>query len=69
MLRKLLAILLVLAVSGWAFTGCKDKEEEKPKTIAQYRQEAEETITEENAEEELEKEIKAIEAEIETETE
>ena len=62
MLRKILAILLVFVVSGWAFTGCKDKDEE-PKTMKEYRQEAEKTITKENAEKELEKEIKAIEAE------
>ena len=64
MLRKLLAILLVFVVAGWAFTGCKDKDEE-PKTMKEYRQEAAETINKENVEEELEKEIKAIEAEAE----
>lgn len=62
MLRKIFAILLVFVVVGWAFTGCKDKEEE-PKTMDAYRQEAKQSITDANAEEELEKEIKAIEAE------
>lgn len=71
MLRKILAILLVFVVAGWAFTGCKDKEEvpktEVPKTMEEYRREAAKTITTENVEEELEKEIQAIEAEAETE--
>ncbi len=66
MLRKLIAILLVLVVSGWAFTGCKDKEDAQdgePKTRAEYRQEAEKEITEENAEEELDKIEKEVDAE------
>ena len=68
MLRKIFAILLVFVVVAWAFTGCKDKEEaEEPKTMDAYRQEAEQSITDENAEEELEKEIKAIEAEVDME--
>ena len=62
MLRKILAILLVFVVSGWAFTGCKDKEEE-PKTREEYRQEAEKTITKENAEKELDKIEKEVDAE------
>ena len=65
MLRKILAILLVFVVAGWAFTGCKDKDEE-PKTMKEYRQEAAKTITKENAEKELEKIQQEIEAEAET---
>ena len=64
MLRKILAILLVCVLAGWAFTGCKDKDEE-PKTMEAYRQEAEKTITKENAEKELEKLQQEIEAEAE----
>ena len=71
MLRKILAIVLVCVVAGWGFTGCADKEEvpatEEPKTQEEYREEAAKSINEENAEAELEKEIKAIDAEAEEE--
>ena len=64
MLRKILAILLVFIVAGWAFSGCKDKEEE-PKTMEQYRKEAQDSISKENAEKELERIQQEIEAEAE----
>ena len=67
MLRKILAVVLVCVVAGWGFTGCADKDEvpatEEPKSMAEYSEEAAKTINEKNAEAELEKEIKAIEAE------
>ena len=65
MLRKILAILLVFVVAGWALTGCNGKEEvpesEVPKTVEEYGQEVAESITTENVEDELDK----LEAEIE----
>ena len=65
MLRKLLAILLVFAMVGLLVGGCKDKdEEEKVGTMEEYRQQAEKTITEENAEKELERLQKEIDADI-----
>ena len=64
MLRKVLVILLGCVIAGWSLTGCKDKEEE-PKTMEEYKQEAEKYINKENAEQELEKLPQEIEAETE----
>ena len=64
MLRKALAILLVVVVAGWGFVGCKDKED-KVCTMDQYRKEAEKTVTPDNAEAELDNIQKEIEADTE----
>lgn len=63
MLRKLLAILLVFALVGLFVGGCKDKDE--PKSMAEYRKEAEKAIDESNAEAELNKLQKEIDADVE----
>ena len=68
MLRKLMAILLVFALVGMFVGGCKDKDE-TPATPEEYREQAEKTITPDNAEAELEKIQKDIEAELEADTE
>ena len=67
MLRKLTAILLILALVGifsLSVGGCGDKDD-SPKTIDEYRQDAEKAIDESNAEAELEKIQKEIEADTE----
>jgi len=67
MLRKLTAIMLVLAlvgIFGLSVGGCKDKSEE-PATMQEYRQQAADTINESNAEAELAKIQKEIEADTE----
>lgn len=71
MLRKLTAMLLVLALVGifcLSVGGCGDKDD-SPKTIKQYQDEAEKAINLDNAEAELDKAIKEIDADIEAETE
>ena len=67
MLRKLTAILLVFALVGifcLSVGGCGDKDD-SPKTIDEYRQDAEKAIDESNVEAELDKAIKEIEADTE----
>ena len=64
MLRKLMAILLVFALVGLFVGGCKDKGDE-PKTMEQYKEQAEKDINAENAESELDKLQKEIEADTE----
>ena len=64
MLKRLLAILLVFALVGMFVGGCKDKGDE-PATMDEYRQQAEDTINEQNAESELDKLQKEIDADIE----
>ena len=71
MLRKLTAMLLVLALVGifsLSVGGCGDKDD-SPATMDDYRKEAEKTITTDNAEVELDKAIKEIDADIKAETE
>ncbi|NIA07518.1 MAG: hypothetical protein GWP14_07780 [Actinobacteria bacterium] len=62
MLRKLMAILLVFAMVGLFFGGCKNSDE--PKTMDAYRKDTEKTINEQNAEAELQKIKKEIDADI-----
>jgi len=70
MLRKVLVIIAVTAISISCMSGCKKRsgqaepEEEVPKTIAEYEAEAEECITKKNLARELERIEKEIEQEI-----
>ena len=63
MLRKLTAIMLVLALVGMFVGGCKKSEEPAP--MQEYRQQAKDTINKSNAEAELAKIQKEIEADTE----
>ena len=66
MLRRLMAILLVFALVGLFVGGCKDKSaKDEVGTTDQYREQAKDTITEKNAEAELDK----LEEEIDADTE
>ena len=64
MLRKLLALLLVFAIAGLFIGGCKGKGEE-PAPMEQYRKQAEKDINAKNAESELQKLQKEIDADTE----
>ena len=70
MLRKVLVIVAVAAISVFCLSGCKKRSseaesgEEVVKTTAEYEAEAKEQITEENVAEELESIEKALEQEI-----
>ena len=68
MLRKLMAILLVFALVGMFVGGCKDKDD-SPNTMDAYRKQAADDIDESNAEAELDRIEKDIDAEIEADTE
>lgn len=67
MLKKLLAIMLVFALAGsfgLFVGGCGDKDD-SPKSLDDYRQQAEKEIDDANVEAELENIQKEIEAETE----
>ena len=70
MLRKILVIVVVMAVSVFYLGGCKKRSSESESgrevtgTLAEYKAEAEEQIDKENMGEELEKIEKALEQEI-----
>jgi len=70
MLRKVLVIVAVAAISVFCLSGCKKRSseaesgEEVVKTMAEYEAEAREQITKENMAEELESIEKALEQEI-----
>lgn len=69
MLRKVLVIVAVAAISVFCLNGCKKSPEESepekktPKTLADYEAEAEKEITKENMAAELDRLEKEIEAE------
>lgn len=70
MLRKILVIIAITAISVSCLTGCKkapseaEPEQEVLKTMAEYETEAKEQINKENMAEELEKIEKELEKEI-----
>lgn len=70
MLRKVLVIIVSATISFFYFSGCDktssdaEPDEEVAKTMAEYEDEAEAQINEENMAEELEKIEKALEQEL-----
>jgi hypothetical protein len=60
MLRKLIAVWIVVALVSLGLAGCSDDSQEAPppeqlKTAEEYQAEAEKQITEENVEDELDR--------------
>ena len=70
MIRKVLVIVAVTAISVFCLSGCKkrsseaESDEEVLKTIAEYEVEAKEQINKENMADELDRIEKALEEEI-----
>ena len=64
MYKKIIALMILLAIGCVILTGCKKKDEApvEPKTADEYKAEAEKEITEDNLEAELQKEIEALAA-------
>jgi len=68
MLRKILIIIAVTAISVFCIAGCKkepagDTSSQESQAMAEYKAQAQAEITEENMEQELEKIEEAIERE------
>lgn len=60
MLRKLVAVWIVVALVSLGLAGCSDDSQEappteEPRTVEEYQAEAEEQINEENVEDELDR--------------
>ena len=64
MYKKVITLVILLAVGCVVLTGCKKKDEAsvEPKTADEYKAEAEKDITKKNLDAELEKEIEALAA-------
>ena len=62
MYKKIIALVILLAIGSVVLTGCKKKGEvsAEPKTADEYKAEAEKNITEENLDAEMEKLEKEI---------
>ena len=65
MLRNILILVCTAAMLAFTTTGCKKSEPQEPqvKSMEEYQKEADEQITEENMDEELEKIEKELNAE------
>ena len=70
MVRKILVVVMAVAIGAFCLSGCKKRSSEAPpeeeaiKTTAEYEADAKKEISEENMAEELEKIEKAVEDEI-----
>jgi hypothetical protein len=70
MIRKVLILVAVTAISVFCLSGCKkssseaESDEEVPKTMAEYETEAKKQINKENMADELDRIEKALEEEV-----
>jgi lipoprotein NlpI len=64
MLRKVIVVIMVMAIGVFSLSGCKKKSDEEAKTAADYAAEAKQEINQENRDAELEKIEKAMEEDI-----
>jgi len=63
MLRKVIVVIMVMAIGVFSLSGCKKKSDEEA-TAADYAAEAKQEINQENRDAELEKIEKAMEEDI-----